>query len=100
MNMKWLAIGTAILLLLAIPSGLWPYGYYIFLRWIVCVSSVIISYSFYESKLSGWAFTFGGIALLFNPIAPVYLDKSSWVMIDFVTAALLFISTYSIKEKS
>lgn len=90
MNIKWLGIITAVLLLLAIPSGWWPYGYCVFLRWVVCFSSAIISYNFYKSKLSGWTFTFAGIAFLFNPIAPIYLDKSSWVLIDLVAVVLFF----------
>ena len=33
---KNIASGIAILmLLLAIPSGMWPYGYYVLLRWII-----------------------------------------------------------------
>jgi len=99
MNMKWLAIVTAVLLLLGIPSGWWPYEYYVFLRWVVSVSSVVVSYGFYKSKLLGWALVFGVLAFLFNPISPIYLSKSSWVWVDLISAVLFFLVGYSFKKK-
>lgn len=97
MSMKWLCVATGILLLLAIPSG-WPYDFYTLLRWIVFISSLIVINGFYKSKLSGWALVFGATAFLFNPIIPVYLNKSSWVSIDFLVAVFFFLAAYSIKK--
>lgn len=98
MNMKWLCIASGILLLLAIPSG-WPYGYYIFLRWVIFITSILVANGFYKAEITGWVFVFGALAFLFNPILPIYLNKSSWVAIDLIAAMLFFLSAYSIKEK-
>lgn len=98
MNIKWLCIASGILLLLAIPTG-WPYDFYILLRWLIFISSIIVAYGFYKSKVTAWAFIFGAVALLFNPIAPIYLNKQSWVPIDFVTAILFFLAAYSTKKE-
>jgi hypothetical protein len=99
MNIRGLCIASGVLLLLAIPSG-WPYGFYVLLRWAISISSVIIAYGFYQSKLSAWALIFGGVAFLFNPLIPVFLDKSSWVMIDFISSLLFFLAAYSgVKQK-
>jgi len=95
--MKWLCIASGILLLLAIPSG-WPYDFYILLRWVIFISSIIVAWGFYKSRFIGWTFIFGSVAFLFNPIIPIYLAKSSWVLIDFVSAILFFLAGYSIKE--
>ncbi|MBP8961035.1 hypothetical protein KBG31_02310 [Patescibacteria group bacterium] len=100
MSTRPLCIISGILLLLAIPSGWWPYGYYIFLRWVIFVSSIINALGFHKSKLTAWAFIFGAIAFLFNPFFPIYLNKSSWVAIDFITATLFFLSAYSIRQKN
>lgn len=95
--MKWLAIASGIALILAIiPS--WPYDYYIFLRWFVFISSIIIAYGFYKSKLTGWTLVFGAIAFLFNPIFPIYLSRSSWTPIDLITSILYFTSAFSVKN--
>lgn len=99
MNIKWLAIITGVMLVLGIPVGWWPYGYYILLRWVVCISAIIIANGFNKSGLKGWMLIFASIAFLFNPIIPVYLNKETWVLIDLVSAILFFISAYSVKKK-
>lgn len=98
MNIKWLCMANGVFLLLAIPSG-WPYDFYILLRWFICISSLIVANGFYKSKLNGWMMVFGGVAFLFNPIIPIHLAKSSWVLIDFVSAILFFLAGYTIKEE-
>jgi hypothetical protein len=79
---------AAIALLLGIPP-IWPYGYYIFLRLIVCV---IAGYSAYRLKGDNprlfWLMVL--VALLFNPIALVALPKLLWVPIDLSCALLFF----------
>lgn len=98
MNIKWLSLASGILLILGILT-FWPYGYYILLRWIVCGAAVANAIGFSKSKLTGWVLVFASIALIFNPIFPVFMNKSSWVAIDFVAATLFFLAAYSIKEK-
>lgn len=98
MNMKWLCIVAGALLLLAIPTG-WPSSFYVLLRWFIFIASAIVAYGFYTSKISAWALVFGAVAFLFNPIAPIYLGKSTWVIFDFISAILFFIASGSIKGK-
>lgn len=97
MNIKWLCIIAGIALLLAIPTG-WPYSFYIILRWFIFIASAIVAYDFYTSKISTWALVFGGIAFLFNPIAPIYLNKSTWVTLDFISAVIFFAASGSVKN--
>jgi hypothetical protein len=35
-----------------------------------------------KEKLEGWALLLGGIALLFNPVFPIHLDRSIWKVLD------------------
>jgi len=90
-NLKYLSITSGVMLILAILNL--PYGYYTFLRLGITISAGIFTYYFYESKETIWTVVFGAIALLFNPIVPVYLDKSTWVLIDIVTAIVFFYSS-------
>lgn len=94
MNIKSLCIISGALLLLAIPTWL-PSDFYIFLRWTIFISSIIVAYRFYKSKITAWAFIFGAVAFLFNPIAPMYLGKSTWVIFDFIGAVLFFLAGFS-----
>lgn len=98
MNIKGLSIVAGVLLILAILT-FWPYGYYIFLRWAVCGIAVYVAYQIYKNKLFGWLLTFAAIAIIFNPIFPVAMNKSSWVAVDLVCAIVFFFSAYQIKEK-
>lgn len=97
MNIKIVCMVSGVALLLAIPTG-WPYDFYILLRWLICISAIITASGFYKSKLSGWAFLFGLMGLLFNPIFPFYLKKNTWVMIDLVSSVLFFLAAYSTKK--
>lgn len=64
-----------------------PIGYYVFLRLIVFIASVMQIYlSVVNNKV--YAVVINGlIALLFNPISPVYLNsKTTWQILDLVVA--------------
>ena len=97
MNIKLLCVATGILLLLAILN--WPYGYYVFLRIIVFISSIIVAIRFYNSKLNSWAYVFAAIAFIFNPLFPIYLTKSAWAPIDLISAILFFLASSSVKKR-
>lgn len=82
------AILSSVLLFLAILD--WPYGYYTLLRIIITAVSAYYAYYLYENKLNEtlkfwfWGLIF--IAILFNPIFPIYLDRETWGLIDIITA--------------
>ena len=89
---------TAILLFLALES--FPIGYYKFLRWVVFLVSVYICYISYqfENKINIGFICFGIIALLFNPIIPFYIGKSSWQTADIIASGVFLASIFFIKE--
>lgn len=74
----------------------WPYGYYTLLRLVVCAAACWIAFVSFKSESSfrwvGWPFAL--IALLFNPIAPVHLDREVWGVIDLVVAAVFGIAIW------
>lgn len=88
---------SIIMLLLAIPT-FWPYGYYVLLRWVVTISAVFLLSLAYKSKKTFWLFLMGIVAILFNPIIPVHLDKETWVVIDLIVAILFLVSVFKIKN--
>ena len=97
---KNIASVIAILMLLfAIPEGLWPYGYYILLRWLVAGAAIFILWTAYNLEKQEWLWLMGGITILFNPIIPIHLDKGMWVVIDFIVAILFLVSIFKLKPK-
>jgi hypothetical protein len=81
---------AAILLFLAL--GRHPYGYYEILRLVVCGVTIYGVYFSAKLKKIGWVFTFGIIAILFNPLIPIYLRRGTWQFIDLAVAVLLLLS--------
>ncbi|MBI4262102.1 hypothetical protein HY624_01090 [Candidatus Uhrbacteria bacterium] len=79
---NWFLLITALFLVGALGS--WPYGYYQLLRWIVCGVGAYSAYKAYELGRTGWAWTFGVITILFNPILPFYMQRETWQVIDIV----------------
>ena len=79
---------------------LWPYGYYILLRWIVSIAAFFTAYV--ANKLDKtdnplWTWPFMLVGFLFNPIAPVYLDRETWQVIDIAVALAFLISIFKMK---
>jgi len=93
-----LTIISVAMLFLAIPS-LFSYGYYQFLRWVVTGTAIFILYLSYKLDKKMWLWLMAAIAILFNPILPIYFDKETWVVIDLVVALLFLVSIFKIKFK-
>ena len=81
---------SIILLITAIADLGLGIGYYQILRWAVSIGAVIWALQF-NNKNQGLFITFCIIAILFNPMAPVYLNRGLWQIIDFITAIIFII---------
>ena len=88
------AISAALLLLIAL--GHHPYGYYTFLRWAVCIAAVVVALVAWRSDAEWATWPFAGIAILFNPFVPIYLQRSTWRPID-VICAIAFVLAVSLR---
>ena len=84
------------LIVAVITAGELPYAYYILLRWVVCAASVITLGMAINEERTGWKVVFGILALLFNPLIPIHLDREIWLPIDILAALIFFISNFSI----
>lgn len=89
-------ICAAILLVISVFNL--PYGYYTFLRLFITAVGIINAYYAYINKsyfvlLSGTI-----IAILFNPLMPIYLQKDAWVVLDVFSAIILFINIFIIRK--
>ena len=85
-----LAIGTAVMLVIALADL--PYGYYTLLRIIVCGVSLYGAYTASTANAHGWVIPLGFIALLFNPLIPIYLSREVWAVVDVLAATSLIAS--------
>lgn len=68
-----------------------PIGYYTLSRLVVCASAIYFAYNFYKknNQTNLWIFVF--IAVLYNPIIPVYLYKKViWIVVNIITIYLFY----------
>jgi hypothetical protein len=101
----WLWLIPIALLVIAIERM--PYGYYAFTRIVVCGFGALLAFVAWEdgpvSRL--WSVIFGLLAVLFNPMIPIYLNRDSWFYFDLLAAVLfaahlLFVRIGIIQTKS
>jgi len=75
----------AVALLVAAFTRL-PYFFYVLLRVLICTASAYLSTKRYQERQTPWVWTFGAIALLFNPVLPVHMTRADWQMINILIA--------------
>ena len=90
------ALFASVMLLLAVAPL--PYGYYQFLRWVICAVAVFVAVTAYSWKQQWATWLFGIIAILFNPIAPIYLTRAIWQPIDLTGAAMFILSIFLVHD--
>jgi hypothetical protein len=96
-------MGFTIARIIAIGLLVWaidrhPYGYYKLLRFIICAVSAYGFYFSTEIKKTGWAWIFGGIAILFNPIIQFHLGRQIWAFVDLGVATIFVISLFLLRN--
>ena len=90
--MRSLLLISSVLCMIAVFNL--PIGYYTFLRIFITVTAVLFLLVELENGLNFWSITFGIIAIIFNPLMPIYLnDKSMWMFID-ICCTCLFLYKY------
>ena len=74
-------------------------GFYTLVRIAITIGAVIAAFQNSSKFIIIWIIMFGIVAILFNPIIPVYLhDKGAWMMIDIIAMILFIIQIVRNKE--
>jgi len=102
---SWLRLVAVVMLLVAVTayfSGLYtlPYAFYQLMCWAVVIESLIIVWQTYknrESRIVLWIFAL--VAVVFNPITPIYLSTLVWQFADLAVVVLFVLSFFLLKEK-
>lgn len=68
-----------------------PYGYYSLLRIVAMAVFAYMAYVYNQRKVMPLAFTFGALALLFQPFIKIALGRGLWNIIDVAVAVFLVI---------
>lgn len=88
-------VGVVLLCLLPLP-----YGFYTVVRFGTAVIACCWAYKFYEENKMPFAIIAGAIAILFQPLISIPLDRLTWIIIDILLSILIIILLYSRNYKS
>lgn len=96
-NKNFLTIIASTFLFIALSDGL-PYGYFTLLRFVVCIIGAYLAYKIYEdNKESLLVWLFGFIAILFNPIIVIHLQREQWWVIDLIVGIFFVLPIFLVK---
>ncbi len=77
-----------------------PFGYFQILRWLVCGTCSYRAFLSHESQDRLWMWIFIIAAILFNPLVPVHIDRSMWLVVDITLAIMLITSLPQLRRIS
>jgi hypothetical protein len=66
--------------------------FYTLLRWVCCAAFAYSAIAAFQMKRVEWTWIFGILAVLFNPLAPVYLQRATWQIIDWAAIGVLVVA--------
>jgi len=78
----------AVALLVAAFTRL-PNFFYVLLRLLICTAAAYLSTKRYQERPAPWVWTFGAIALLFNPVFPVRTARTDWQVANILVSVFL-----------
>jgi hypothetical protein len=95
---QWVWIVPAILLVIAVARL--PYGYYTVTRIVTCGAAGLVALAgFMEGpRVPVWPVVMAIIAVLFNPLLPIHLARSTWFYFD-LGAATVFVSHFFVVRR-
>ena len=69
-------------------------SFYTLLRWICCAVFAYSAVASFQMKRLLWLCIFGVLAVLFNPIFPLGLDRNSWIVADWFSIGAMVIAAF------
>jgi len=76
-----------------------PYGYYILLRWICCGIFAYLAVQAQKEEKENWVWTFGIIAVIYNPIFRIHLNRDLWSIINIITIGIAVASFFVLNKR-
>jgi hypothetical protein len=87
--MKYIKLILSALFLLCLAHM--PYGFYSLIRFVAMIAFAIYAYVYYEKKNNKLAIALLSLAILFQPLLPIYLGRMLWNIIDVGVAIFLIV---------
>jgi hypothetical protein len=88
LNIWYICMGALLVAILPLPIE-----YFQVLRLLICGSAIFLIVQHKKKmpgEMDGWTWGLIGLGIVFNPVAPFYLPKTIWVMIDIASVVFLY----------
>ena len=86
--------------MLIVGAASLPYGYYTLLRLVATIVFVWAAFVSYKRKKRFLPWVFGLLALIFNPIYPIFLRKELWRFIDIGAGLFLLLAKRHVQNEN
>jgi hypothetical protein len=88
-------------ILLAIAVSRLPYGYYTFVRIVTCGAAALIAFVAFKERAPNqfWTAPLALMALLFNPLIPIHLDRATWFYLDLGASVVFIAHLFFVRQK-
>jgi hypothetical protein len=95
-TMGWIQLAMPPLLL-----ALWspPPDYGILVQAVICAAACAVALQFRELGRYFLATAFAGIAVLFNPIAPVMLSRAAFLWVSWISVGMFVVALVRLKNR-
>jgi uncharacterized protein DUF6804 len=77
-----------------------PGNFYSLLRWACCAVFVYSAVISFQMKRMLWLAIFVVLGIVFNPIVPLPLDRSAWIVADWFSIAAMIIAPFVFRKAS
>ena len=88
---NWVLLLVAVLASVAIADM--PYDFYRLLRWLTFGVSIALGLKKFLEDQTGWVWSLGIIALIFNPLVPFHFEKEIWRIFN-ICESVIFLSIF------
>ena len=95
LSIAWL-ISAVMLVFAAVEKQ--PDSFYTLLRWVCCAVFAYSGVTSFQMKRMLWLCIFGVLAVLFNPIFPLGLNRSSWIVADLLSIGAMLIAAFIFRK--
>lgn len=91
---------VAVVLVLGALGPVPFYAYYQLMNWVVLLAGAALALKAYQQKKLLAVALFALVAIVFNPIAPLYFTAQVWQIADIAAAAVLLSSVWLLRTKN
>lgn len=94
--MKYIYLALAAMMLICLLHM--PYGFYTLIRFVAMIVFILIAVKYFSEEKPSVGIVAGALALLFQPLIKITLDRLTWNIVD-VAAAIGLVALYIYEEK-